>query len=139
MRTPAAEPSNGGIRGAVRRVSEHASAVARLELELASVELKKKATSLGIGIGLAVGALLFFGLALIWGLAAATAGLTGVLPLWAALLAMCGTLFVFGFILATLGVAYLRRGSNVMPEEALAEAQITRQELQEELHDAGIT
>jgi ABC-type transport system involved in multi-copper enzyme maturation permease subunit len=82
---------------------------------------------------------LFLVLAILWGLAAATAGLTSVLPVWAALLAMAFTLFFFAFVLATVGVAYIRRGSNVVPEEALAEAQIIRDELQEELRDVGIT
>ena len=124
---------------AVQRVAESARSLVQLELQLALAEVKRKLAELGIGIGLAVGALLFFGLAVIWGLAAATAVLTSVLPVWAALLAMCLTLFFFAFVLATIGVAFLRRGSNVLPEEAIAEAQITRDELQEELHDAGIT
>jgi hypothetical protein len=52
---------------------------------------------------------------------------------------MCGTLFLFAFILATIGVAYIRRGSNVRPDEALAEAQLTKEELEKELHDVGLT
>ena len=56
MPTPGAERTNGGVGGAAKRVAEHASAIAKLELELAGLELKKKVTSLGIGVGLAVGA-----------------------------------------------------------------------------------
>ena len=124
---------------AVQRVADSARSLVQLELQLAIAEVKRKLSELGIGIGLAVGALLFLVLAILWGLAAATAGLTSVLPVWAALLAMAFTLFFAAFVLATIGVAYIRRGSDLRPEEALAEAQITREELQEELHDVGIT
>jgi hypothetical protein len=127
------------LADAVQRVADSARTLVQLELQLAIAEIKRKLAELGIGIGLAAGAVLFLVLAILWGLAAATAGLTSVLPVWAALLAMAFTLFFFAFVLATVGVAYIRRGSNVVPEEALAEAQIIRDELQEELRDVGIT
>src|ERR1041385_1598110 len=60
MPTHASDPtSNGGLGGAAKQVPEHASSIARLEIELAILELRKKVTSLGIGIALALGAALF--------------------------------------------------------------------------------
>ena len=41
-----------GLGPSVKQVTEHVSALARLEIELASIELKRKLAALGIGIGL---------------------------------------------------------------------------------------
>ena len=42
MPTHATDTENQTLGGAVKEVAEHASALARLEIELASLELKKK-------------------------------------------------------------------------------------------------
>ena len=39
-----------GVGGAAKQVAEHASSLARLELELAGLELKRKAGALGAGV-----------------------------------------------------------------------------------------
>jgi len=41
--------ANAGVGPAAKQVAEHASSLARLELELAILELKKKGAALGIG------------------------------------------------------------------------------------------
>ena len=41
-----------GVGTAAKQVAEHASTLARLELELAGLELKQKAGALGAGVGL---------------------------------------------------------------------------------------
>ena len=41
-----ASTQNGGLGGAAKSVAEHASSIARLELELAGLELKAKVTAL---------------------------------------------------------------------------------------------
>jgi succinyl-CoA synthetase beta subunit len=51
-----AENGHPGLGSAAKEVAEHASALARLELELAQLELKRKAGELGAGAGLAVAA-----------------------------------------------------------------------------------
>jgi hypothetical protein len=129
MPAPAAEPSNGGIRGAARRVSEHASAVARLELELASLELKKKATSIGIGIGLAVGAALvaFFMVAFL--LATIAAGLATFLPTWLALLIVTLFLGLLAAALVLVGRNRIQKGTPLAPEQAIREAKLTSEAL----------
>jgi hypothetical protein len=115
-----------------RRVAEHARALVQLEVQLAMTEMKRKIAAFGIGIGLAIVALMLMALAGIFGLAAATAGLTHVLSVWASLLVMCGALFLCALVLAGVGVALLRRGSKPLPEQAITEARLTREELQDE-------
>ena len=69
MPTPVSDQQrNGGFGGAAKSVAEHASAIARLEIELATFELKQKVTALGIGIGMGVGAAIFalFGLGFVF-------------------------------------------------------------------------
>ena len=92
MPTPAADEAvtaagsdERGVGAAAKQVAEHASAVARLELELASLELKRKVANLAVGIGLAVGAALFALYALGFAFAAAAAGLATFLDTWLAL------------------------------------------------------
>src|SRR6185437_5091251 len=111
-----------GLADATRRVAEPARSLVQLEVQLAMTEMKRKIAALGIGIGLALGALLFTGLAFLFALAAAAAGLTNVLSVWAALLVMCGALLLVALSLAAVGVTLLRRGSKPLPEQAIEEA-----------------
>ena len=118
-----------GLSGATRRVAEHAREFVRLELELASAELKKKAASLGTGIGLILGAAVLAFLALTFGLLAAAAGLATTLPIWASLLIVCGGLIVITAILALVGRAMLQKGMQPVPEQAVEEARLTGEAL----------
>jgi hypothetical protein len=131
MHTPAAEQRNGGVGGAAKQVAEHASAIAKLELELASLELKKKVTSLGIGVGLAVGAGLFAFFMLAFLLSALAAGIATFLDMWLALLVVAGFL---GFLTVTLGLVGLRRikkGTPPVPERAIREAKLTSEAIKQ--------
>lgn len=118
-----------GLSGATRRVAEHARAFVRLELELASAELKKKAQQLGVGIGLMVGAAILAFLALWFGLAAAAAGLATTLPVWASLLIVCGAVVLIAAILGYVGYVMLQRGAQPVPEQAVEEARLTTEAL----------
>jgi hypothetical protein len=80
-----------GLTDATRRVAEHARSLVRLELQLATAELKAKLAALGTGIGL--------------------------------------VLFAALFLFFTLAFVYLRKGANVVPEQAIAEAQATTEAL----------
>jgi len=113
------------VGDAARNVAEHASAIARLEVELATLELKKKVTSLGIGIGLGIGAGLFGLFALAFALATAAAALALVLPWWAALLIVTGALGGLAALLGLLAIGLLRKGSPPVPEQAIREAKLT--------------
>jgi hypothetical protein len=118
-----------GLSGATKRVADHARSIVQLEIQLAATELKRKVAALAIGIGLGVGAALFALLAILFGLAAATAGIATALPVWLSLLIMFGGLLLLAGILGAVGAALLRKGSKPVPEQAIAEAQITAEAL----------
>jgi hypothetical protein len=118
-----------GLSGATKRVADHARSIVQLEIQLAATELKRKVAALAIGIGLGVGAALFGFLAILFGLAAATAGIATALPVWLSLLIMFGGLLLLAGMLGAVGAAQLRKGSKPVPEQAIAEAQITKEAL----------
>jgi hypothetical protein len=118
-----------GLSGATKRVADHARSIVQLEIRLAATELKRKAAALAIGIGLVGGAALFGLLAVLFGLAAATAGIATALPVWLSLLIMFGGLFLLAGMLGAIGAAALRKGSKPVPEQAIAEAQLTTEAL----------
>ena len=118
-----------GLSGATKRVADHARSIVQLEIQLAASELKRKVAALAIGIGLAIGAALLGLLALLFGLAAATAGIATALPVWLSLLIMFGGLLLVAATLGAIGAALLRKGSKPVPEQAIAEAQITTEAL----------
>lgn len=118
-----------GLSSAARRVSEHARSIVQLELRLAISEMKRKAAALAAGIGLVVAAALLGLFALVFGLAAATAGIATVLPVWLALLVMFGGLFIGAGVLGAIGVGLLGKGSKPVPEKAIEEARLTTEAL----------
>jgi hypothetical protein len=126
---PIPETERRGVGPAAREVAEHASTLARLELELAALEIKKKVAALGIGIGLVVGAgvFLFYGVG--FGLAAGAAGLATVVSTWLALLIVFGALLLVGVVLALVGLSLIKRGTPPVPEQAVAEARLTTEAL----------
>lgn len=127
MPTPATEKP--GVGPAAKQVAEHASTLARLELELATLEIKRKVAALGIGIGLVLGAGIFILFALGFGLAAAAAALALVVPTWAALLIVFGGLALFSLLLALIGLKLIQKGTPPVPEQALTEARLTTEAL----------
>jgi hypothetical protein len=126
---PTPETERTGVGPAAKEVAEHASALARLELELAGLELKRKVTALGVGIGLAVGAAVFLFYALGFGFAAAAAALALALPTWAALLIVFGALVLIALVLGLSGMSLIKNGSPPVPKQALAEAKLTTEAL----------
>src|SRR6476659_9210576 len=93
-----------GLSGATRRVAEHMRSIVRLEMQLATAELKAKLTALGTGLGFSFGAAVLAFLALSFALAAAAAGLSTTLPVWASLLIVAGGVLLVGAICAAVGV-----------------------------------
>jgi hypothetical protein len=116
---------NGGLGGATKAVAEHASAIVRLELELAGLELKAKVTAIGVGIGLLVGAAVFALFMLGWLFATLTAALETFLPTWLSLLIV--TLFLGGLaaVLGLVGINRVKKGTPPVPEQAIREAKLT--------------
>jgi 4-amino-4-deoxy-L-arabinose transferase-like glycosyltransferase len=130
MHTPVSEQqTNGGVGGAAKTVAEHASAIARLELELAALELKKKVVALAVGIGLAVGAAIFGLFALGFVFATIAAALATFLATWLALLIVTLGLFVLAGLLGVLALAKIRKGTPPVPEQAIREAKLTTEAL----------
>ena len=133
MPTPGTEQQQG-VGKATKSVAEHASALVRLELELAALELKRKLISFAMGIGLVLGAVLFLLYALGFGLAAAAAGIATAVPVWGALLIVTGILFVVTMLLGAFGVMALKQGTPPLPEQAIREAKLTTEALKDGHH-----
>lgn len=114
-----------GMGVAAKQVAEHASALARLEMELASLELKRKVANLGAGIGLGIGAAVFGFFALGFGLAAAAAGFATFLDTWLAILIVFGILLFLTLVLGLLALGRVKKGTPPVPEQAIAEAKLT--------------
>jgi hypothetical protein len=109
----------------VKEVAEHASALARLEMELATLELRRKVAALGMGVGLGVGASIFLLFALGFGLAAGAAALATVFSTWLALLIVFGAVFLVAVILGLFALSAIKAGTPPVPEQAVREAKLT--------------
>jgi Putative Actinobacterial Holin-X, holin superfamily III len=123
MHTPATDEQTLGR--AAKQVAEHASTLARLELELAAMELKAKVAALGIGAVLGVGALFFVFYAIGFAFATIAAALATFMPTWLALLLVTVLIIVGAGLLALLAVRSFRRGAPPVPEQAIEEARLT--------------
>jgi len=120
---------NGGVGGAAKVVAEHASSIAKLELELATLELKKKAMSFGLGIALAVSAALFGLFMLGFAFATLAAALATFFSTWLALLIVTLFLGVLAGLLGLLALGRIKKSSPPVPEQAIREAKLTSEAL----------
>jgi hypothetical protein len=128
MATPETE-TNAGVGPAAKQVAEHASTLARLELELAGLELKKKAATFGTGVGLGLGGALFAVFTLGFLFATIAAGLATALPTWLALLITTGILLVLTAVLGGIAALLIRKSTPPVPEQAIEEAKRTTEAL----------
>jgi hypothetical protein len=117
------------LGSAAKLVAEKASTIARLELELASLELKKKVAALGVGIGLAFGAVAvgLYGIGFLF--ATVAAGLAEFMPVWLSLLIVTLALLLTAGVLGALAVRSIKRGTPPVPQQAIDEAKLTTQAL----------
>ena len=122
---PTHETDSGGVGTAAKQVAEHASALTRLELELAGLEVKRKVASLGIGIALALAGVVFGLYALGFGLATIAAALATALDTWLALLIVFVVLLLLAAVLVLVGLGRIKRGTPPVPEQAIEEARVT--------------
>ena len=118
-----------GVGGAAKQVAEHASSLAKLELELAGLELKRKAGALGAGIGLGIGAALLSFFALGFLFATIAAALALVLDTWLALLLVTVGLLAVAVVLGLLARGRIKKGTPPVPEQAIKEAKLTSEAL----------
>ena len=118
-----------GIRASATRVAAHLRALARLERELARNELRRKGASVGAGAGLGAAAAALVPFAVGFGLATVAAALALVVAVWLALLIVLALLLLVIGSLVLASRTLVRRGGPLKPEQALAEARLTRQAL----------
>ena len=133
MPTPSGEPQRG-VGAAAKQVADHAKALVGLELELAGLELKRKAGALGAGVGLGIGAAVAAWFALMFGLATIAAALAIVLDLWLALLVVTLSLLALAALLGVLAKSRVARGTPPVPEQAIREAKLTTEALKANGH-----
>jgi uncharacterized membrane protein YqjE len=135
MHTPGTETrpdaEGPGLGAAAKQVAEHASTLVRLELELASLEIKRKLAALGVGAGLGVGAALFLVFTLGFGLATIAAALATFLATWLALLIVTAFLLLVAALLGALALRAVRRGTPPVPEQAIREAKLTTEAIKD--------
>jgi Putative Actinobacterial Holin-X, holin superfamily III len=117
--------TNGGVGAAAKQVAEHATSIARLEVELAALELKKKVTALGIGIGFGLGAAVLGVFMVGFAFATIAAALATFLATWLALLIVTGGLALVTAVLGLLARSAFRRGGPPVPKQAIHEAKLT--------------
>jgi 4-amino-4-deoxy-L-arabinose transferase-like glycosyltransferase len=123
------ETDHPGLGASAKEVAEHASSLVRLELELATIELKRKVTSLGVGIGLGLGAAILAVYALGFAFATIAAALATGLSTWLALLIVTLGLLLLAATLGGLALVKIRKGSPPVPEQAIREAKLTSEAL----------
>ena len=123
--TDADRAAGVGLGPAAKQVAEHASALARLELELATLELKGKLAALARGIALGAGAAIFGLLMLGFLFATIAAALNEFLDTWLALLIVTLVLLAIAGILGMLALRAIKRGSPPVPRQAIQEAKMT--------------
>jgi Putative Actinobacterial Holin-X, holin superfamily III len=133
---PTQGTDRAGLGAAVKDVVEHASTWFRLDRELAALEVKKKITALGLGIGLGIGAALVALYAVGFLFATVAAALATFMDTWLALLTVTLFLLLVTAILGALAVNRIKRGSPPVPEQAIREAQLTREVLKSHVDDA---
>ena len=118
-----------GLGAAVKEVAERASAIVRLELELAEMELKRKVVSLGVGIVLALAAAIALLYVVGFAFLTIAAALATTVSTWLALLITTGILLLFALVLGAVGIMKIKKGSPPVPEQAIREAKLTTEAL----------
>jgi hypothetical protein len=129
MPTHATDQRDASLGSAAKEVAEHASALVRLEIELAKLEIGRKAGALGLGIGLGVGAAVVGLYAVGFVFATIAAGLATFLDVWLALLIVTVFLFLVTGILALFAFNRIKKGAPPVPEQAIEEAKLTTEAL----------
>jgi uncharacterized membrane protein YqjE len=123
-----------GLGTAAKNFADHLSALVRLELELAQLEINRK-------IGLIAKGAIMAGIAAVlvlymigFALAAAAAGIATQTPVWVALLIVTGVLLLIAAILGLLAKSAIKKGAPPVPEQAIHEAKLTTEALKGDSH-----
>ena len=118
-----------GVGSAAKDVADHAKTLFGLELELAQLELKRKAGALSSGVVLGLVAALLGLFALGFLLATAAAALATTFDTWLALLIVGVVLLVLAGLNGMFALSAFKRGSPPVPEQAIEEARLTSEKL----------
>ena len=114
-----------GVFSQVKALTRQLRLLTALNLELARLEGKQKATAVGLAGGLAAGALALVVYAIGFAFAAAAAGLAEALPLWLSLLIVAGAILLIAGLLGFLAMRFARKASPPQPSQAIQEADLT--------------
>ena len=114
-----------GFLTQTKAVKRRVQTLVQLNLELAKLEAKQKATSLGVAGGLAMGAAVLVVYGIGFAFATAAAGLSEAVPLWLALLIVTVIILLAAAILVLLAVRFARKAVPAKPELAIEEAERT--------------
>jgi high-affinity Fe2+/Pb2+ permease len=108
-----------------RAVKRRTQALVKLNLELAQLEGKEKATATGIAgvFGAVAVTLVMYALAFVFAGIAAALGLT--IPLWASLFLVAAAMVLFAGVCAFLAMRFARNGWPPKPTQAIEEGQRT--------------
>jgi tetrahydromethanopterin S-methyltransferase subunit C len=120
-----------GLAARSRAVNRRLKTLAALNIELAKLEGKQKATALGMAAGFGVGAAALVFYAVGFGFAAAAAGLDEALPLWLSLLIVMIVLVVIAAVLGLLAKRSADKLSPPLPSAAIEEAERTLKTLED--------
>jgi Putative Actinobacterial Holin-X, holin superfamily III len=137
MPTPVAETQvdeTPGVGTAAKQVAEHASTLARLEFELAGLELKQKAGAFRTGVGLGAGAAVVALYAVGFLFATVAFVLATFLDAWLAVLIVTVALFGVAAILGLIARVQIKRATPPVPEQAIREAKLTQEALKANGH-----
>jgi hypothetical protein len=129
--TPTDSASTGEL---ITQLAVQTSRLVRDEMRLAQKELQESAKHAGVGAGLfsVAGVLVVFGVTTL--IAAAVAGLSVVLPVWAAALIVGAVLLIAGGIAALLGKNQIQEASPV-PQQTVANVKDDIQEVKDARHE----
>ena len=114
-----------GFVALTRSVKQRAQSLVQLNLELAKLESKKKATALGVAAGLALLAVVLVVYAIGFAFASAAAGISEALPLWLSLLIVAGVILLLAALAGFLAVRFAQKASPPKPAQAIEEAERT--------------
>lgn len=121
--------AKGDLGSVVHEVADRARSLVRLEIELATLELRQKAAALGGGLALIVSAVVLTLFAVGFLLATIAAVIAIFLPLWTATMVVGVVLLLLAVGLALAARSFLRRATPPIPEQALVEARRAREAL----------
>ena len=119
-----------GVASQVKAVQARLRSLAELNLELAKLEGKQKATAVGVGVGLAAVAAVLIVYAIGFAFAAIAAGLNEALSLWLSLLIVAAMLLLIAALAGYLALRSFRKASPAKPSQAIEEAERTLGTLQ---------